>query len=123
MLDGYKMRSLPRQWSRQPSHEALLVRSPKSVKIIESTMRLHREGTLSKDISIDFIYLLSYCLFHFGFSFYNQFLLCVSCRLLACVFDSVHFFMINDTLLQFNLSILILDKLCMNLLCLYRYFL
>ncbi len=33
------------------------------------------------------------------------------------------FFRITDKLLQFDLSILILDKLCMNLLCLYRYFL
>ncbi len=61
------------------------------------------------------IYLLS-DLFHFCFSFYNQFLLCVSCCLLACVFDNV-------IILPFDLSILILDQLCMNLLCLYRYFL
>ncbi len=36
----------------------------------------------------------------------------------------VIFFRITDKLLPFDLlSILILDKLCMNLLCLYRYFL
>ncbi len=33
------------------------------------------------------------------------------------------FFRITDKLLQFDLSILILDQLCMNLLCLYRSFL
>ncbi len=38
-----------------------------------------------------FVYLISYCLIHFCFSFYNQFLLCVSCCLLTCVFDSVLF--------------------------------
>ncbi len=49
-----------------------------------------------------YISLLSYCLFHFCFSFYNQFLLCVSCCLLACVFR------ITDKLLPFDLlSILI----------------
>ncbi len=46
-------------------------------------------GNIVLNISIA-CYLLSYCLFHFCFSFYNQFLLCVSC-LLACVFDSVLF--------------------------------
>ncbi len=39
-----------------------------------------------------------------------------------CVWQCV-FFRITDKLLPFDLSILILDKLCMNLLCLYRYFL
>ncbi len=35
----------------------------------------------------------------------------------------VNFFRITDKLLPFDLlSILILDKLCMNLLCLYMYF-
>ncbi len=52
---------------------SLLVRSPESVKTIDSTVRLHRAGTLS-------------------------------------------FFRITDKLLPFDLlSILILDKLCMNL--------
>ncbi len=44
LLDGYKKLSLPRQPSRQPSCEALLVRRPKSVKTIDSTARLHRAG-------------------------------------------------------------------------------
>ncbi len=83
LLDGYKRRSLP----RQPSREDLLVRRPKSVKTLDSTVRLHQAGI---EVSL-FIYLLSYCLFHFCFSFYNQFLLCVSCSLLACVFGSVLF--------------------------------
>ncbi len=83
MLDGYKKRSLP----RQPSREDLLVRSPKSVKTIDSIGQGHRQGI---EVSL-FIYSLSYSLFHFCFSFYNQFLLCVSCCLLACVFDSVLF--------------------------------
>ncbi len=61
-----------------------------------------------------FIYSPSYGLFHFCFSLCNQFLLCVSC---------CSFFRITDKLLAFDLSILILDKWCMNLLCLYRYFL
>ncbi len=40
------------------------------------------------------------------------------------VYLAVFFFRITDKLLPFDLlSILILDKLCMNLLCLYRYFL
>ncbi len=90
LLDGYKKLSLSQQPSRQPSCEALLTWRPKSVKTIDSTMRLHRAGTLSKDISIAF-YLSSYSLFHFCFSFYNQFLLCVSCCLLTCVLDSVLF--------------------------------
>ncbi len=64
---------LPLPW--QPSCEALFVWRPKSVKTIDSTMRLHWAGT--RDISIAF-YFLSYCLFPFGFSLYNHFLLCVS---------------------------------------------
>ncbi len=48
------------------------------------------------------------------FCFCNQFLLCVSCCLLACVFGSVLFFRITDKLLPFDLSILVLEKLCMN---------
>ncbi len=55
LLDGYKKRSL----LRQPSCEALLLRRPKSVKTIDSTMWLHRTRTLSKDISIAF-YLSSF---------------------------------------------------------------
>ncbi len=55
LLDRYKKLSLP----RQPSCEALLVRRPKSVKTINSTVRLHRAGT--KDISIAF-YLSSFLL-------------------------------------------------------------
>ncbi len=46
------------------------------------------------------------------------------CKLLfvsMCVWQ-VSFFRITDKLLPFDLSILILDKLCVNL-CLYRYFL
>ncbi len=61
-----------------------------------------------------FIYSPSYGSFHFCFSLCNQFLLCVSC---------CSFFRITDKLLAFDLSILILDKWCMNLLCLYRHFL
>jgi len=57
LLDGYKKRSLP----RQPSYEALLVRRPKSVKTIDSTVRLHRAETPAKDISIAF-YLSSFLL-------------------------------------------------------------
>ncbi len=116
MLDGYKKRSLP--W--QPSCEDLLVKRPMSVKTIDSTGQGHCRRI---EVSL-FIDLLSYCLFHFCFSFYNQFLQCVSCCLLACVFDWCSFFRITDKLLPFDLlSILILDKLCMNLLCLYRYIL
>ncbi len=85
LLDGYKKHSLP----HQRSCEDLLVRRPKSVKTIDSTVWL-RAGTLPKDISMLYIYPLSYSLFHFCFSFYNQFLLCVSFCLLACVFDSVY---------------------------------
>ncbi len=33
-----------------------------------------------------------------------------------------YFSRITDKILPFDLSILILDQLCMNLLCLYRYF-
>ncbi len=44
---------------------------------------------------------LSY-LFHFCFSFYNHFLLCVSCCFLACVFGSVLFFRFTDKLLSFD---------------------
>ncbi len=40
------------------------------------------------------------------------------CTLLACVFGSVLFKRNTDKLLPFDLSILILDKLCMNLLSL-----
>ncbi len=99
LLDGYKKRSLP----RQPSREDLLVRRPKSVKTIDSTVRLYR-ATPPAGIEVSlFIYLLSFCLFHCCFSFYIQFLLCVSCCLLACVFDSVLFFRITDKLLLFDL--------------------
>ncbi len=42
--------------------------------------------------------------------------MCKLVFLLACVFDC-SFFKITEML-----SILILDQLCMNLLCLYRYF-
>ncbi len=52
MLDGYKNLSLP----RQPSCEDLLVRRPKSVKTIDSTVRLHRAGTPATDISIAFYF-------------------------------------------------------------------
>ncbi len=45
----------------QPSCEALLVRRPKSVKTIDSTVRLHRAGTPARDISIAF-YLSSFLL-------------------------------------------------------------
>ncbi len=113
MLDGYKKRRLP----QQPLCEALLVRRLKSVKTIDSTVRLHQTGgDTAKGYKYHFLFIFftAYCLFHFCFSFYNQFLLCVSCS----------FFRITDKLLPFDLlSILILDKLCMNLLCLYRYFL
>ncbi len=57
LLDGYKKLSLP--W--QPSCEALLMRRPKSVKTIDSTVRLHRPGTPARDISIAF-YLSSFLL-------------------------------------------------------------
>ncbi len=58
------------------------------------------------------------------FSLYNKFLLCVSKFFFfsMCVWQC-SFFRITDKLLPFDLlSILILDKLCMYLLCLYRYF-
>ncbi len=70
-----------------------------------------------------FISLLSYCLFPFCFSLYNQFL--VVSKLLfvnMCVWQC-YFCIMTYKLLPFDLSILILDKLCINLLCLYRYFL
>ncbi len=41
MLDGFKKVNIP----RQPSCEALRVRRPKSVKTIDSTVRLHPAGT------------------------------------------------------------------------------
>ncbi len=116
MLDGYKKRSLP----RQPLCETLLVRRPKSVKTIDSTVRLHRTGTPAKDISIAF-YLSSFLLLiPFCFSFYNPFLLCVSCCLLACVFDNVLFLglLMNYCRLLCYLF-KFFDRLCMNLLCLY----
>ncbi len=46
------------------------------------------------------------------------------CKLLfvSMCFRQCSFFRITDTLLLFDLlSILILDELCMNLICLYRY--
>ncbi len=43
------------------SCEDLFVRRPKSVKIIDSTVRLHQAGTLPNDISIAF-YLSSFLL-------------------------------------------------------------
>ncbi len=83
------------------------MRRPKSVKAIDSTMQLRWAGTLSKGNKYRFLFIffLTAC---FCFSFYNQFLPCVSCCLLACVFDSVLIFRITDT---FDLSILILDIL------------
>ncbi len=47
------------------------------------------------------------------------------CKLLFVnmCFRQCSFFRITDKVLAFDLlSILILDKLCMNLICLYRYF-
>ncbi len=55
LLDGYTNLSLP--W--QPLCEALLGRRPKRVKTIDSTVRLHRAGTLPNDINIAF-YLSSF---------------------------------------------------------------
>ncbi len=85
--------------------------------------RLYRATPLDRDTVKGYKYRFlfteqnAYCLFHL--CFYNQFLICVSCCLLACVFGSVLFFVffrITDKLLPFDLlSILILDKLCMNL--------
>ncbi len=57
------------------------------VKTEDSTLQLHRAGTLSKDISIAF--------------YLSSFLLLVSLQF---------FFWITDKLLPFDLSILILDK-------------
>ncbi len=58
LLDGSKKLTLP----RQPSCEALLVRRPKSVKTIDSTVRLHLEGTLSNDkYRFLFIFFLTAC--------------------------------------------------------------
>ncbi len=113
LLDGYKKRSL----LRQPSREDLLVRRSSTLPC-DSTGQGHWI-----EVSL-FIYLISYCLFHFCFSFYNQFLLCVSKLLFVsmCVWQC-SFFRITDTLLPFDLSILILDTLHINLLCLYSYFL
>ncbi len=56
--DSLYFKCLPRQRSQQPSHEDLLVRSPKRVKTIDSTMRLHRAGTLSQDIAFYLSYFL-----------------------------------------------------------------
>ncbi len=70
-----------------------------------------------------FIFFLTACFTSVLF-FYNQFLLCVSKLLFVsmCVWQC-SFFRITDKLLPFDLlSILILDKLCMNLLCLYIFF-
>ncbi len=53
LLDGYKKVIKPRQRSRQSSCEALLVGRPKSVKTIDSTVRLNQAGTPARDISID----------------------------------------------------------------------
>ncbi len=48
---------------------------------------------------------------------------CVSYCLLACVFDSALFLGLLIHYCRLIYPILILDKLCMNLLCLYRYLL
>ncbi len=61
LLDGYKKLSLPQQRSRQPLCEDLLMRRPKSVKTIDSTVRLHQAGAPARDISIAF-YLSSFLL-------------------------------------------------------------
>ncbi len=76
-----------------------------------------------KAVTFLFIFLLTAC-FSSALVFYNQFLLCVSKLLFVsmCVWQC-YSFRITNKLLPFDLlSILILDKLCMNLLCLYRYF-
>ncbi len=45
------------------------------------------------------------------------------CKFASMCVWQCSFSRITDKLLPLDLSILILDKLCMNLLCLYRYFL
>ncbi len=50
---GIKKRSL----LRQPSREDLLVRRPKRVKTIDSTVRLHRAGARPKDTNIAFLFI------------------------------------------------------------------
>ncbi len=118
LLDGYKKRSLPPGSRRVTSFLVWRTEECKDHRLYCGT-----PPNCQRDIIIAFYYLLSYSLFHFCFSFYNQFLQCVSCCLLACVWQC-SFFRITDKLLPFDLlSIWILDKLCMNLLCLYRYFL
>ncbi len=62
LLDGFNIYNIINVIiPRQPSREDLLVRRPKSVKTIESTVRLHRAGTPARDISIAF-YLSSFLL-------------------------------------------------------------
>ncbi len=62
-----------------------------SVKTIDSTVRLHRQDTVKGyKYRFLFIFFLTAC-FTSVLVFYNQVLLCVSCCLLACVFDSVLF--------------------------------
>ncbi len=108
LLDGYKKRSL----LRQPLCEDRRVLRPSTL------YRATGQGHCQKIQVSLFIYLISYCLFHFCFSFYNQFLLCVSTLLLVsmCVWQCSFFFELL-ILQPFDLSILILDKLCMNLIC------
>ncbi len=53
LLDGY-IKGYYTGSGRQSSCEALLVGRPKSVKTIDSTVRLHRAGTPARDISIAF---------------------------------------------------------------------
>ncbi len=86
MLDGYKKLSL----QRQPSCEALLVCRPKSVKTIDSTVRLHRAERPARDkyrfLFILFLTARLTSVFIFITNYY-----CVSCCLLSCVFGSVLF--------------------------------
>ncbi len=85
LIDGYKNLSLP----RQPSCEALLMRRPKSVKTIDSTVWLHRTGDISKGYKYRFLFIffLTACFTSVLVFITNSY--CVSCCLLECVFDSV----------------------------------
>ncbi len=61
LLDGYKKLSLPRQPSRQPLCEALLVRRPKSVKTIDRATPPDRDTGKGYKYRFLFILFLTAC--------------------------------------------------------------
>ncbi len=78
LLDGYKKRSLP----RQPSYEAReKTEECKDHRLYRATPPGRDTG---KGYQYRFLFIFFLTAFPFCFSFYNQFLLCVSWCLLVC---------------------------------------